>query len=193
MKVKRFDGLALVNRREVLCLYATALKGDISIVRPSVTVKVSISDRLSDIDMLTASTIALRSARGDEIFVAHHHGIIVAYLFATTKECKVEEIDDSLDIAQNEVYFYDAYTRPVFRGKGIYSHLITKASEYFKSKAYEHALIFSTKANLSSNRGIGRCGFGHYETVRYHNFMGWKSWDIKLGERYVRSRLRIEI
>lgn len=193
MKIKRFDGLALINKREVLGMYATALKGDIPIVRPSVTIKVSVSDRPADIDMLTASTIALRSARGDKIFVAYHHGIIVAYLFATTKECKVGEIDDSLDVAQNEVYFYDAYTRSVFRGKGIYPHLITKASEYFKSKAYEHAMIFTTKSNLSSNRGIERCGFRLYETVRYHNFMGRKSWDIKLGERYVRSRLRIEI
>ena len=193
MRIKRFDGFALVNRREVLCMYATALKDDISIVRPSVTVKVSVTDRPSEIDMLTASTIAARSARGDRIFVAHHHGIIVAYIFATTEECTVGEIDDSLDVAQNEVYLYDAYTRPVFRGKGIYSYLITKATEYFKNESYEHAMIFSTKDNLSSNRGIERGGFKLYETVQYHNIMGRKSWEIKLGERYVRSRLRIEI
>jgi GNAT superfamily N-acetyltransferase len=192
LKIKRFGGLALVNKSEVLCMYAIDLRRDISIVKPSVTVKVSLSDRPSDIDILSASTIAGRSARGDRIIVAHHQGILVAYLFATTTECEVGEVDDSLDVAQKEVYFYDAYTRPVFRGKGIYPHLITKAAEYFQSESYEHAMIFSAKTNLSSNRGIEHSGFKLYGTVHYRNFLGRRSWEIKLGERYVRSRLRIE-
>jgi GNAT superfamily N-acetyltransferase len=173
-------------------MYAIDLKGEISIVRPSVTVKMSICDRPSEVDILNASAVAARSARGDKIFVAHHQGILVAYLFATTKECKVDEIDDWLDVEQKEVYLYDAYTRPAFRGKGIYPHLITKATEYFKNESYERAMIFSTKDNLSSNRGIERCGFKLYETVYYRNLMGWKSWGIESGDRYVGSRLRIE-
>ncbi|MDH4211004.1 MAG: GNAT family N-acetyltransferase [candidate division WOR-3 bacterium] len=192
MKIKRFGGLALVNKREILCMYAIDLKGEISIVRPSVTVKVSICDRPSEVDILNASAVAARSARGDKIFVAHHQGILVAYLFATTKECQVGEIDDWLDVEQKEVYLYDAYTRPGFRGKGIYPHLITKATEYFRNESYGRAMIFSTKDNLSSNRGIERCGFKLYETVHYRNLMGWKSWEIKSGDRYVGSRLRIE-
>jgi GNAT superfamily N-acetyltransferase len=173
-------------------MYATDLKSDVSIVKPSVTVKVSVCNRPSEIDILNASTIAARSERGDRIFVAHHQGILVAYLFATTNECEIGEIDDLLDVEQNEVYLYDAYTRPVFRGKGIYPHLITKAAEYFKSESYERAMIFSTQDNLSSNRGIDRSGFELYATVHYRNLLGRKSWEIKLGDRHVRSRLRIE-
>ncbi|UCD04695.1 MAG: GNAT family N-acetyltransferase [candidate division WOR-3 bacterium] len=193
MKIKKFSGLTLVSKKEVLNMYAVDLKSEISVVKPAVTVKVSLMDRAAEVDILNASTVAARTARGDKFFVAHHQGILVAYLFAATKECQVGEIDDWLDVGLKEVYLYDAYTRPVFRGKGIYSHLITKAAEYFRSESYRHAMIFSTGDNLSSNRAIERCGFKLYETVRYRNFMGWKSWEIKLGGRHVGSRLRIEI
>ena len=192
MKIKKFSGLSLVSRKEALSMYAIDLESALPIIKPTVTVRISFCDRPSEVDILNASTVAERTARGDKFFVAHHQGILVAYLFATTRECRVGEIDDWLEVGPREVYLYDAYTRPVFRGKGIYPHLITKAAEYFRHESYKHAMIFSTKDNLSSNRGIERCGFKLYETVQYRNFMGWESWEIELRDRHVSSRLRIE-
>ncbi|UCG30476.1 MAG: GNAT family N-acetyltransferase [candidate division WOR-3 bacterium] len=192
MKIKRFDGLTLVNKREVLRMYALSLRIEIPAVRPSITVKLSFGERPFEVDMLKASAIAERAARGDKIFAAYHQGIPVAYLFTTTRECRVGEIDDWLEVKPNEVYLYDAYTRPSFRGKRIYPFLITKVAEYYRNEAFDYAMIFSTENNASSNKGIERCGFNIYETVYYRNFLGWKSWQTKIGERHVGSRLRIE-
>lgn len=149
-------------------------------------------DRPAEVKILRSSTIAHRMSLGHRLFVAYHRDIPVGYLFAATQECRVGEIDDWLRIEQKEVYLYDAYTGPQFRGKRIYPHLISRAADYFKSESYEYAIIFSTGDNIRSQSGIERSSFNVYQKVYYRNLLGWKSWRIEVGERHVGSRLRIE-
>lgn len=173
-------------------MYELNLQRDVQSIRPLISVRVSISEEPDAAGMLRAAEVTTRTQRGDKIFVAYHQGIPVAYLFAATSECHIGEIDVWLDVKQKEVYFYDAFTRPAFRGRRIYPFLITGAAEYFRGELFEYAMIFSTRDNASSNKAIERCGFKRYGTVHYRNFLGWKSWRVALGDRHVGSRLRVE-
>lgn len=131
-------------------------------------------------------------AGGARFFVAYHNDAPAGYLFATTKDCWVGEIDDWLRVEEKEVYLYAAYTKPQFRGMNIYPYLITEAADFFKGVSYEYAMIFSTGQNVSSQKAIERSGFRLYGKVHYRNLLGWRSWRTTIGDRHVRSRLRTE-
>lgn len=162
------------------------------VVKPLISIRSVIYDHPVDIEGLQASVIARRMARGARLFVAFHEDTPAGYLFAATEDCRVGEIDDWLRVEENEVYLYAAYTGPRFRGRRIYPHLVTRASDHFKGLSYEYAMIFSTGENVSSQKGIERSGFRLYEKVHYQNLLGWRSWRVRIGDRHVRSRLRVE-
>lgn len=173
-------------------MYESDLKEKMKMVDALVPLEVRAYDRPAEVGVLPRAVVASRIAAGAMIFVASSARTPVAYLCATTKECWIGEIDDRLLVSPGEVYFYDAYTRPEWRGKRIYPRLICAAARYFRQRSFERAMIFATRRNARSIRGIARCGFYRYATVRYCNFMGWKSWTIRVGERHVGSRLRLE-
>ena len=173
-------------------MYDFDLKKRISMVETEAVVDVSVHGKPLVLGRLQRSVIESRLEKGDKIFIAKHNGNPVAYLFAATSKTYIGEIDDWLIVNGREVYLYDAFTAPEFRGKRIYPRLITEASDYFKNKSCKHAMIFSAARNITSIKGIERCGFKCYETVWYRNFLGWKSWRYQVRQRSVDSRLSNE-
>ncbi|UCD19324.1 MAG: hypothetical protein JSU64_07895 [candidate division WOR-3 bacterium] len=192
MKKNVFDGLAPVCRRHSLCLYERDLRARIRIVEPKLGVRTVVYDRPVDSEMVLASGVCGWFAAGDRMFVAYHGDAAVGHLLAATGECPVGEIDDRLLVEENEVYFYAAHTEPRFRGNLIYPYLITTASEHFRRRSYWYAMIFSTRDNMRSRKGIERSAFNLYGKVDYWNLLGLKSWRFTVGDRHVRSRLRAE-
>ena len=130
-----------------------------------------------------------RLAKGDRLIVAYVKRNPVAYLFAATTDTWVGEIEDWLNIAAQEVYFYDAFTAIDYRGRRIYPSLMAAAARYFKKRGFRHAMIFSTAENKYSIKGIEKCGFRCYEVVDYRNFLGLKSWYYQIGAKHVKARL----
>ena len=170
-------------------MYAFDLGNKTNVIRPETMVNVSVHDKPLEARILQRSIIEERLARGEKIFIAYHQNSPVAYLFAAANDCWIGEIDDWLVVARNEIYLYDAFTSPEYRGRGIYPFLIYRAVDYFRKKSYRYIMIFATASNCESIRGIEKCGFRCYEIVNYRNFLGWKSWHFIVGERYVGSRL----
>ncbi len=137
--------------------------------------------------------IQQRSTRGDKIFVAYHQSKSVAYLFATTKSCWVEEIQNSFIVAEGEVYLYDVYTSVEYRRNRICSSLISNAVQFFKIQGFAYALIFSRASNIQSVRAIERAGFERYETIHFYNLLGVKMWNFLQRRDDVQSRFTNEI
>jgi GNAT superfamily N-acetyltransferase len=183
-----FDGFALVNKKEELKMYAFDLEQAVRNIKPLIGVKASFHKGMMDTDIIGASKKEERKARGDMVVAAYLKSEPVAYLFAATTDTWVDEVEDWLNIGPREVYFYDAFTLPRYRGNGIYPFLICAAADYFQERSFSFALIFSAACNASSIRGIQRSAFAYYGKVQYHNFLGWKSWKYTVGERHVKSR-----
>lgn len=181
-----------MHKREVLNMYALDLKNEVRVIRPEVTVNVSVHERPVEVQILERSTIDERVARGEKIFVGYHQKNPIAYLFAAASDCWIGEIEDWLVIDPEEIYLYDAFTSPGYRGKGVYPYLICRAASYFKNRSYKYTMIFATANNIESIRGIEKCAFKCYEAVNFRNFLGWKSWHFRVGERHVGSRLSNE-
>ncbi len=162
-------------------------------IRAKIPVDVSINTSVPQLDMFQKEIREDRSRRGDSVLIAFHESHPVAYLFATTKDCWVGEINDWLLVKPQEVYLYDAFTQPAYRGNHIYSTLISSAADFFKKKSYAYALIFASAHNKNSRQGIERCDFDYYGTVHYINFFGAHMWNFKTTSAYVKSHFKNEI
>jgi len=173
-------------------MYAFNLTRNVKTVKPLLEVKESVhGSKLKD-DLIGVTKSAERYAKGDMIVAAYLEKKIVAYLFAATTDTWVGEVEDMLRVKSNEVYFYDAFTLPPYRGKGLYPYLLCVAASYFQRQSFSCALIFSAAGNQSSIKGIQKSGFRYYGSVYYRNLFGWRSWYYRVGERHVESRFACE-
>ena len=179
--------------RESLRLYSFNLSGTIPAIEPRIEVDVSFHDRPIKLDFVQPTIIQQRISRGDKIFVAYHQSTPVAYLFATTKHCWVEEIQNSFVVTQGEVYLYDTFTSVEYRRNRICSFLICNAVQFFKMQEFSYALIFSRASNIQSMSAIERVGFERYETIHFYNLLGVKMWNFLPRSNGVQSRFSNEI
>jgi hypothetical protein len=158
-----------------------------------IPVDVSMSTYVPVLDLFEKEIREDRNKRGDSVLIAFYQSQPVSYLFATTKDCWVGEVNDWLIVKPQEVYLYDAFTQPAYRGNHIYSTLISSAADFFRKKSYSYALIFTSTHNVSSTQGIERCGFDHYGTVHCFNFFGTHMWNFKTTSTYVKSHFKHQI
>ncbi len=158
-----------------------------------IPVDVSISEFVPELELFDKTIREQRNKRHDTVLIAFHQAQPLGYLFATTKDCWVGEIDDWLIIEPREVYLYDAFTHPVYRGKHIYATLLNRAADFFKQRGYSHALIFAGAQNMSSIKGIEQCGFSEYGSVQRLKLLGRNMWDFRITRRYVTSHFKNEI
>jgi len=193
LKKRKFLGLTRRILKESLRLYSLDLRNSISSIKSKLAIEISLCDRPLDLENIQPSIIKERLSRGDRIFVAYHRSKPVAYLFTTTTECWVSEIEDNLIIGLDEIYFYDAYTRVEYRGNRIYSCLITSAAHFFKKLFYSNALIFATNSNALSAKGIERSNFHCYQTIHFYNIFGLGIWDYSKRNKFIQSRFSNEI
>ncbi len=174
-------------------LYSFNISSTIPAFKPRIEVDVSYHDRPITLDSVEPTIIQQRSTRGDKIFVAYHQSRPVAYLFATTKQCWVEEIQNSFVVAEGEVYLYDTFTNVAYRRNRICSFLITNVVQFFKVRKFCYALIFSRASNVQSMRAIERAGFEDYESIYYYNLLGLRMWNFLRRSNDVQSRFANEV
>lgn len=189
---KASSGSTKFIKQETLHLYARSLKEPVPLIEPRINVQFDISREPIELDNVDYETVRARIASGNLIFIARYRSRVVGYLFISTTNCEVGEIEDMLTIHKGEVYFYDAFTCEGFRGNRIYPALLSTASAYFKECAFANALIFTRESNVNSVRGIERAGFSRYQVIRFTNRFGEKSWDYSLRSGDVRSQFSNE-
>lgn len=179
--------------QESLRLYSFNISRTIPAIEPGIQVDVSFHDRPITLDSVEPTIIQQRINRGDKIFVAYHQSNPVAYLFATTRQCWVAEIQNSFVVAEREVYLYDTFTSVAYRRNRICSFLICNAVHFFKIQEFSYALIFSRASNIQSVRAIERAGFEDYETIHYYSLLGLKIWNFLPRSNDVQSRFTNEV
>jgi GNAT superfamily N-acetyltransferase len=102
---------------------------------------------------------AERLREGQTCAIARHGTDIVAYCWLAGSPVWVSEIGRAVVPARDDVYFYDAFTAPEWRGRGLFSatlsHLVTVAA----SRGRKRGLIFVEARNRASRRVIEKTGF----------------------------------
>jgi GNAT superfamily N-acetyltransferase len=113
-----------------------------------------------------------RFREGQACAVARHAGDVVAYCWLAVTPVPVAEIDRIVVPGAEEVYLYDAFTVPEWRGRGLFTVLLVELLAYMRSRGRTRALIFVLARNEASRRAIERGGFRLFQTVSRVQVLG---------------------
>lgn len=168
-----------------------ALNSRIPKVTPKTAIQIK-TDEPSELQNVRRDLLKRRLRRGDTVFSAYAQAQPVGYIFAARESAWVGEIDTRLRIQSGDIYFYDAFTYPAYRGMRVYPWLMTCAARYYREQGYNTALIFTTSKNRSSARAIRHAGFSCYQRIRFYDLWGLKMWHYTSRKNHVKSYCAIE-
>lgn len=115
----------------------------------------------SSTDSLTLTEITRRLESGRHCYAAWMDGQIVAYGWVSFEDEDIGELNLRIKLLQGEAYIWDCATLPAFRGKLLYSSLLTYILSELRLQNLCRVWIGADLANLPSQKGIARAGFCH--------------------------------
>src|SRR5262245_37130743 len=113
-----------------------------------------------------------RFREGQLCVVARAGTEVVSYCWLTVAPVSVVEIDRLLVPGPDEVYFYDAFTAPSWRGRGLFSAVLWQLQAVARKRGRRRAMIFVLASNVPSWRAIERTGFEMFQEVSKIELLG---------------------
>ena len=177
-----------------LCGYIVALRLDCPIRVPPPAIDVEIDEvEATDEDALEVLTqidewrspkthLLNRLQQGHRFYAVRYKGQIVGGLWCQDTEFDSDYLRRKFQLAVDEIYFYNAFVTPAFRGKGIVPYLVAECARRIKAHSPYImrivALIYVTNkaslraaAKVGATR-IGRVGFIELFGIRLHYILG---------------------
>jgi GNAT superfamily N-acetyltransferase len=114
---------------------------------------------------------------GDWCFVARHQGRIVATNWAATNRAWLDYLSRELRLAPDEVYAYDSFTAPAFRGQNLGPALVVEKLRYLRAAGYRRMVCTISPENRASLRADAKTGYRPYSTIGYVQIGPWR-WDF---------------
>ena len=116
-----------------------------------------------------------RLSSAQECFVARHDGRIVSACWATKKTAWIDYLGCELALAAGEVYLFDAYTLPAYRGQGTAPALCLYQLSHFRGQGLRRAMRATFPENLPALRAHAKSGFRPYAVLRTLKLGPWQS------------------
>lgn len=113
---------------------------------------------------------------GTQSFVAVAGGAIAGFAWVGRYRLRIAEINYQYPLASDELFIYDCFVAPAFRGQGIYPAMIGAILEESRGAGLKRALIAVTSVNRASIRGILKAGFTEFNRIVYLNWHGREQW-----------------
>ena len=125
--------------------------------------------------------IRRRLDEGQQCFAVWHDRRIIHTGWTVTGRARIEYLSTEMPLAPDEVYSYDAYTSPAFRGLGVSPARMLEMMRYFRDRGYRCQL----GAILPENRSSLQQGekSGSYRLIGEIGYVGLGPW------RHVFSRI----
>jgi GNAT superfamily N-acetyltransferase len=108
---------------------------------------------------LTENRILARHQSGHRLYAAFVEGTVVGYGWVARQAGGIEELDFSFDLPRANVYLWDFATRPDWRGRGVYPHLLQAIVRQEIEHGIDRFWIGYEAHNEASGRGISKAGF----------------------------------
>ncbi len=108
-----------------------------------------------------------RLGKGDIYCCAIFREEVVSYCWMTSNSAPIGEIGKSIILKNREMYLYDAFTEPEFRGNGLFPRILTAILRRGRQEGYQKAFIFALSSNKSSIMAIRRTGFNSFQSVYF--------------------------
>lgn len=138
-----------------------------------------------------------RLENGDICCCAIYNDEIVSYCWVAKHKAYIGEIGKEISLKEKEIYLYDAFTQPEFRGNNLFPKILTSILNYGKLKGYQKALIFALSSNNSSVVAIKKAGFEIFQSVHFLYIYGKtfckfgevKNGELGIEERFIKEKL----
>lgn len=114
-----------------------------------------------------------RLERGEQFWTAQLDDKIIAYCWATGAPVEIGEVRRVVAPRRGEVYLYDAFTFPAYRGQNLYPAILNRILTHSRQQNLQRALIFVLDDNAASIRGVQKAGFREFQRVTYRNLLGF--------------------
>jgi RimJ/RimL family protein N-acetyltransferase len=99
--------------------------------------------------------------------VVRCEGQIVSSAWASYKRILVEYLEREISLGQDEVYAYDVFTAPPFRGKNISPVRSAWMLQHFREAGYKRVIGFIVPENESSLRTSRKVGYRPFAVMGY--------------------------
>ena len=121
------------------------------------------------------SDLEERLARGDEAFVARHDGRIVCTSWTSRTVRFFSTLGCRYTPGPSEVYLYDSFTDPAFRGRAVAPALAVHVLERLRGAGITRVTMAVSVQNLANRRARAKTGFRPYERMDYLR-LGRRAW-----------------
>jgi RimJ/RimL family protein N-acetyltransferase len=106
------------------------------------------------------SEIIDRINSGHWCFVARHRGKIISATWAAANmTVRSYYLNREIHLGQDEVYTYNSFTEPDFRGLSVSPALKAEMMRYFRSAGYRRMICWVSPENRSSLKALRKAGF----------------------------------
>jgi GNAT superfamily N-acetyltransferase len=102
-----------------------------------------------------------RLKAGKQCYVAFVENELAAYGWVSFVEEHIGELNLRVRLLPGEVYVWDCATAPEFRGKHLYSGLLSYMIQELNSQGFCRVWIGADLDNVASQKAIARAGFHH--------------------------------
>ena len=106
-----------------------------------------------------AGEIRRRSDEGQWCFVAWHDRQIIHAAWAVPGRARIEYLSMEIMLAPDELYAYDVFTSPAFRGLGVSPTRMLEMMRYFRDHGYRRLIAAISPENRPAFRPGERVGW----------------------------------
>lgn len=118
--------------------------------------------------------VGQRLAAGQWAFVARYRGRIVHAGWTTTKRAWIDFLADEIALALDEVYQYESFTTPGFRGQNLAAVRITEMMHYFRQAGHRRMIAVVVPENTPAFRPLEKVGYRPFGLMGYVQIGRWR-------------------
>ena len=121
-----------------------------------------------------AAEIRRRLVAGHRCFVARHEGRIVHAGWAATREAWIEFLGRPFPLEPGDVYQFDSYTAPAFRGLDLATARVTWMARFLRDAGFRRLLAVVWPENRAAFRPLEKAGYRAVGTMGYIRLACWQ-------------------
>jgi hypothetical protein len=118
--------------------------------------------------------IRRRLSMGQCAFVARHDARIVHAGWTTTKQAWIDFLAREITLAPDEVYQYESFTAPGFRGNNLAAMRITAMLHHFQKAGYRRMIAVVVPESTAAFRPLEKTGYRPFGMLGYVRLGPWR-------------------
>jgi len=126
----------------------------------------------------TASEINNRFMAGHLCFVGRYEGSIVYACWAARQVARIDYLSLDLGLAADEIYTYDTFTLPGFRGKNVFPAGIEYTLRYFRKAGFRKYVGCVLPENRPAVHTLSKSGYLRFGMIGYIG-LGRSKWKFR--------------